>query len=134
MKFEFLTRRIGAYLLDSIIVQFICVFITNAFDWDKNLGSFPFLGREFTISFSCYFILLLAYLFLMDLMAKGTTIGKSVFKVKTVGLQGQQLPTSKLLLRSFLKTISLCLLLPLVYMLSGQTLHDWAVKSRTIRV
>lgn len=134
MKIEFLNLRIIAYLLDSIIVQFFCFFINNAFELNKNLGSFPFFGREFTISFSCYFIMLLVYLWLMDLFAKGITFGKKVFRIKTIGQNERQLSIPNSMLRSFLKTLSLCLLLPLVYLLvTGKTFHDWIVKSKTVR-
>lgn len=135
MKNEFLSLRILAYLIDSIIVQFFCVFFTDAFELHEDLDSFMYFDREFIISFSCYFVVLLIYLCLTDIFANGATFGKRILKLRIVKEDGQRLPTTQHLLRSLLKTISLSFLLPLVYFfIEGQTFHDRAVKSKTIRV
>ncbi len=134
MKNELVGLRIFAYLIDSIIVQFFCVFITDSFELDEELGSFIYFDREFIISFSCYFIVLLVYLCMMDIFANGVTFGKKILKLKTISQDGQQLSTTAHLLRSLLKTISLSFLLPLIYyFIARQTFHDRAVKSKTVR-
>lgn len=134
MKIEFLGRRFLAYLLDSFVVQFICVLITDSFELNSKLGAFEFFGREFIVSFSCYFIILFAYLALMDVSFGGKTLGKKVFKLETIGTNGQPIPVPTRIGRSLLKTFSLTFILPLLYSLFGkQTFHDWLAQSKTIR-
>ncbi|MFT3793599.1 RDD family protein [Flavobacterium sp.] len=134
MKIEHLGRRILAYLIDSFVVQFACVLITDAFELNKRLGSFLVLNREFVISFSCYFIILFVYLALTDAAFGGRTLGKRIFKLKTIGQNGQPLSVPTRILRSFLKTVTLSFLLPMLYSLFGkQTFHDWLAQSKTVR-
>lgn len=134
MKIELLSQRILAYLIDSFVVQFICVLITDTFELNKKIGSFTFLDRSFLISFSCYFIVLFVYLILMDLLADGKTLGKRVLRLETIGQNGQSLSISVKVFRSFLKTIALSFLLPLFYsFFAAQTLHDRVAISKTVR-
>lgn len=135
MKHDFFNLRIFSFLFDCFVVLCVYFFLTIIIDWDTHLGSYVFLGRKFDFSFNYYFAVWLVYFWLADVFSKGITFGKGLFKIKTVAENGRELSLFNRIIRSFLKTLSIGLLLPVLYFLvTRKTFHDRIANSKTIKM
>lgn len=133
MKSNF-NLRIAAIFTDSVIIHLLYSLAMGFTNWNESPQSYILFSHTFEIVTSYYFVFWLIYLWLSDIFSKGTTFGKWIFKIRTVDLEGKELPPVRKLTRSLLKTISMGLILPALYFLAVRhAYYDRIVKAKTIR-
>jgi uncharacterized RDD family membrane protein YckC len=114
--------RVGAYLIDAIILSIVNLVVTYGFfggysATKPNYVSMPFL-----------FIFYLLYFVLMESSARQATLGKMAVGIKVGNENGEQISFANALGRYFAKILS-SIILFIGYMMAGwdskkQALHD----------
>ena len=131
-------KRIYSFLTDCIISNFIGFFIFSFLNIERDfkLGSFDFFGINFNYGLTFQIFIIVIYFILFDMLNKGKTFGKLIFSINVVNKNDlESLNTSKLLMRTFYKTLAI-LILPisiiLYFIYNGFTIQDKICQTTTI--
>jgi uncharacterized RDD family membrane protein YckC len=128
-------RRIGAFIIDAIVIGFFATFAENIFSLFDEKFSFDALGLTFYYKFSFSILFYVFYFVLFDLINNGVTLGKMIFKIKVVFLDETELPKVTRLKRSLLKVVGI-VILPIAVLLfflnNFFTIHDHFCQTITI--
>lgn len=103
-------RRIGAFILDALIIGIFSTFAENIISLFTEKFSFNALGLTFYYTFSVSILFYVFYFLLFDQFNSGVTFGKMVFKIKVVFYNNNELPKRIHMKRSLLKILSIIIL------------------------
>ena len=128
--------RIGAFIIDMIIVSLIASFIESMFSIFDESSVIELFGFSFKLVYSLSIPFYLSYFILFDLLNDGKSIGKMVFGIKVVFIDYKEVQLGTLLKRTILKTLSI-IILPisvLMFVLNKRfTFHDYYTNTITVR-
>lgn len=128
-------RRIGAFIIDVMIIGLFTTFAENILSIFNEKISFDALGITFNYTFSFSVLFYVFYFLLFDFLNNGDTIGKMVFKVKVVFLDKTEVPKAIHLKRSLLKILGIVILpisVLLFFLNKHFTIHDRFYQTITI--
>jgi uncharacterized RDD family membrane protein YckC len=136
MEIKFTKERIFALLIDQFIINSSYSILNKFFNFDFAANKFLLFGMKWTLNVSFVFIASLIYFFFFDFLKNGTTIGKSILKIKIQKINGDELSFSERFITSLLKVISITLLpLSAIYYFFTKTVfHDRIMKIKTIKL
>lgn len=128
-------RRVGAFIIDVMIICLLSAFTENIVSTFNDEISFNALGLTLNHTFSFSVLYYVSYFLLFDQMNHGITIGKMLLKIMVVFQDKTELPKAIRLKRSLLKIISI-LILPITVLLfflnKYFTIHDHFNQTITI--
>jgi len=128
-------RRIGAFIIDVMVISLFATFAENIMSTFNDQISFNVLGLKLNYTFSFSILFYVSYFLLFDLMNHGVTIGKILFKIRVVFQDKTELPKSIHLKRSMLKIVGIIIfpIAVLLFFLNKYfTVHDHFCRTITI--
>lgn len=134
MKNNYLKERIFALLIDQFIVNSSYSILNQVFNLDFVAKKFLMFGMKGTINVSFIIIASLVYFLFFDFFKNGTTIGKSILKIKIQKINGVDLSFFIRFITSIVKVISITFL-PLsviYYFLTKKVFHDKITQIKTV--
>lgn len=134
MKNNYLKERIFALLIDQFIVNSSYSILNQFFNLDFVAKKFLIFGMKGTINVSFIIIASLIYFLSFDFFKNGTTIGKSILKIKIQKINGDDLSFFERFTTTFVKVISITFLpLSVIYYFFTKTIfHDRIMKIKTV--
>ncbi|QMU63828.1 MAG: hypothetical protein GKR88_09860 [Flavobacteriaceae bacterium] len=111
-----MTKRILAFFVDNLIVVFIFSLLNSLFNLEYNTYDFEMFNNIWKVKVTPIILFYLIYFILSDLLNKGITLGKFLFRIKVNASE------KKLIKRSIIKTLS--------YLILPITLIFWIVMNK----
>jgi uncharacterized RDD family membrane protein YckC len=128
-------RRVGAFVLDLMVIGIFTTFAENILSFFIDKVSFDALGLTFNHTFSFSILFYVSYFLLFDLINNGVTLGKMIFKIEVVFLDKTELTKATHLKRSLLKILGI-IILPIAVLLfflnKFFTIHDYFCQTITV--
>jgi len=127
-------QRIGAFLIDMLLVGIAYTVILNLIPQDQLNYEWIWKGRSFGWYFALFGLLPAVYFVGPALLNKGESPGKDILHLRTVTLEdGAEPDYQRSLARTLIKLISIWMLpvAAFLYLWKGRefTLHDFMVKT-----
>ena len=120
-------KRIGAIIIDLMIIGALTTIIESLFATIFRSGSFELFDMRFDYKIGATFLLYVCYFLFFDLIISGRTIGKLIFGVLVVLEDEMATSRTVRLKRSLLKILSI-IILPIAVLLflfkNYYTIHD----------
>ena len=131
-----LARRIGALLIDFLLISVVYTIAINAVPEDFLWTDRIVIKGEMGLSVDLYGLVLGLYFIGCDLLNQGESLGKDILGLRTVGRDGQPLSKRVVLVRTLIKLLSIGML-PLTLILflckgRGFTLQDYLTRSSVL--
>lgn len=128
------TRRVLAFIIDTIIISIINTFIMSIIEIDKyEIYSFELFQRKWVLNNNLYLFVLILYFIFFDFFKNGISIGKSVLNLRIQSTKNE-LNKSILIRRTLLKFIliysPLLLLVIINYLIKGTIVYDSLTKTK----
>ncbi|PKA84093.1 putative RDD family membrane protein YckC [Ulvibacter sp. MAR_2010_11] len=131
------TNRIIAFIIDVLIVSFICTLFENFLLPDLfEVKEVEVFERNFKIRYSSILIFYFLYFIIFDAILNGKTLGKILLNLDLKAISGERITKSTLFKRSLLKLISIVIApisLILFFVKKDFTIHDHYAKTTVIK-
>jgi uncharacterized RDD family membrane protein YckC len=129
-------RRIGAFIIDVIIIGFFVTFSENLLSSAFQAKSFELMGIQFHMRIGTSFLFYMCYFMIFELLNNGSTLGKLLFGIKVVHEDETEISKRTGIKRSLLKVVSI-MILPLAILLflfsDYFTIQDHYSRTITVR-
>ncbi len=109
-------RRIGAFLIDVIIISILVTIMENMLSYIFETKNFELLGIRFHLRIGTSIFFYMCYFIIFDLLNNGSTLGKLLFGIKVVQEDETEISKKTSIKRTLLKVVSI-MILPLAILL-----------------